>query len=269
MGPRTYLVHGLLAGLVAGLVAFGVASVLGGPSIEAAIALEGGGAAHDHGEAHAADEDHAHEAGAAPVSRAVQSTWGLLLGTTVLGTAMGALTGLAAAALAGRLGVLRPAGTAAVATLLAGLALWAVPAAAYPPLPPGAGDGGTVGTRTAAWFGLVGVAAVAGGLAVVVARRVLARPVGAMPGGLPRTWCAIVAGALAFLATTATAVVLAPAASSVDGLPAALVWEFRAAAVATQLSLWLTLGTVLTGLVGRRWQQVEADQQRLAFAASL
>ena len=37
---RDFLIRGLLAGLFAGLVAFGVAYVVGEPSVDAAIAIE-------------------------------------------------------------------------------------------------------------------------------------------------------------------------------------------------------------------------------------
>ena len=40
ISARDFLVRGLLAGLFAGLVAFGVAYVIGEPSVNAAIAIE-------------------------------------------------------------------------------------------------------------------------------------------------------------------------------------------------------------------------------------
>ena len=68
---RNFLIRGLLAGLVAGLVAFGVAYVVGESSVNASIAIEESGAA-------------SHHSGAELVPRSLQSTAGLLTGTTVM-----------------------------------------------------------------------------------------------------------------------------------------------------------------------------------------
>src|SRR4051812_37947140 len=108
MNAGQFLVRGLLAGLIAGLAAFGVAYAVGEPQVAAAIALEEAQAGHraDHGAAHGAG----HDQGNAPVevSRANQSTWGLLTGTVAIGVAMGGITALAAAFALGRIGTLKP-----------------------------------------------------------------------------------------------------------------------------------------------------------------
>src|SRR6266542_2818349 len=75
---RTLLVRGMLVGLVAGVLAFGFASLFGESPIDQAIAFEG---AHVHG----AD-------GPELVSRAVQSTFGLMVLISVL-AAVGAVSG--------------------------------------------------------------------------------------------------------------------------------------------------------------------------------
>jgi predicted lipid-binding transport protein (Tim44 family) len=93
---RDFLVRGLLAGLFAGLVAFGVAYVVGEPSVAAAIAIEES-AAHDHGES--AGDSHATE-----VPRSLQSTIGLLTGTVVAGVTLGGLVGVVTALALGRFG---------------------------------------------------------------------------------------------------------------------------------------------------------------------
>ena len=50
ISARDFLVRGPLAGLFAGLVAFGVAYVIGEPSVNAAIAIEeSAGSGHDQG----------------------------------------------------------------------------------------------------------------------------------------------------------------------------------------------------------------------------
>ncbi|WP_257953360.1 CbtA family protein [Nocardioides sp. B-3] len=92
MNARAFLVRGLLAGLIAGLAAFLVANVVGEPHVESAIALEESAApaAHDDGHSHSHDEsDSDSEEAVFEVSRANQSTWGLLTGSLAIGVAPG------------------------------------------------------------------------------------------------------------------------------------------------------------------------------------
>ena len=49
MSARDFLIRGLLAGLIAAFAAFGVAYVVGEPSVRAAIALEDSAGGHSHG----------------------------------------------------------------------------------------------------------------------------------------------------------------------------------------------------------------------------
>ena len=111
MSARNFLVYGLLAGFVAGFLAFAVARTVGEPPVHASIAIEEAGSAHSHSDAAdaAAKEGttHSHEEEAV-VSRADQSTWGLLTATVLFGTAIGGVLGLICAFAAGRLGRLRP-----------------------------------------------------------------------------------------------------------------------------------------------------------------
>src|SRR4029450_5190880 len=101
ISARGCLVRGLLAGLFAGLVAFGVAYVVGEPSVNAAIAIEeSGGSGHDHADATTASDDST----ATEVPRSLQSTIGLLTGITVAGVTLGGLLGVLSALALGRLG---------------------------------------------------------------------------------------------------------------------------------------------------------------------
>src|SRR5689334_8796798 len=100
---RTLLVRGMLAGLLAGLVAFVYARYLAEPLIDQAIAFE------DHRHALAGDPPDPEL-----VSRAVQSTFGLLTGVVVYSTAIGGIFALVLAFAQGRLGRMRPRGTAAL-----------------------------------------------------------------------------------------------------------------------------------------------------------
>jgi len=93
----------MLAGILAGLLAFGFAWVFGEPQVDLAIGFE----------------QHMHQmAGQAPepelVSRAVQSTIGLLTGVLVYSCALGGIFALVFAYTYRRLGQLSPRGTAAV-----------------------------------------------------------------------------------------------------------------------------------------------------------
>src|SRR4029450_11297730 len=86
---RDFLIRGLLAGLFAGLVAFGVAYVVGAPSVDPAIAIAE--SAHGGGEL---------------VPRSLQSTVRFLTGTAVAGVTLGGLVGVLSALALGRLGSL-------------------------------------------------------------------------------------------------------------------------------------------------------------------
>jgi hypothetical protein len=83
----------MLAGLLAGFLGFGCAKLVGEPEIVRAIAFEDTQQTHD---ANATTETTAarHQHEDAPVSRTVQSTIGLLIGTTIYGVALGGLLAL-------------------------------------------------------------------------------------------------------------------------------------------------------------------------------
>ena len=109
MTARNFLVRGLLVGLLSGFAAFLVAHQVGEPHVEKAIALEEANASAEPAPADGAESSDASEEDAGPVvSRANQSTWGLLTGTLPLGTVLGGFVALLAAMAAGRLGRLSP-----------------------------------------------------------------------------------------------------------------------------------------------------------------
>src|SRR5581483_5660921 len=126
---RGLLVRGMLAGLAAGVIAFAFAWVFGEPQVDLAIGFE----------------DHMHQmAGDAPepelVSRAVQSTVGLLTGVLVYGAALGGIFALTFAYAQGRMGWLGPRTTAAVLAASGFVALILVPQVKYPANPPSIGN---------------------------------------------------------------------------------------------------------------------------------
>ncbi|MGC1304121.1 MAG: CbtA family protein, partial [Caulobacteraceae bacterium] len=100
---RGLLIRGMLAGVLAGLLAFVFAWVVGEPQVGLAIAYED----HVRELAHQAAEPEL-------VSRAVQSTVGLLTGVVVYGTALGGIFALAFAYAHGRLARTGPRATAAI-----------------------------------------------------------------------------------------------------------------------------------------------------------
>src|SRR5579871_2141948 len=137
---RALLVKGMLAGSLAGLLASGFAWIFGEPQIELAIGFE-------HHLSHMAGRQMGDEP--ALVSRAVQSTIGLLTGVVVYGAALGGLFALGFAYADGRIGRLSPRGTAALLAAVGFVAVILVPQLKYPASPPAVGAADTIGARTA------------------------------------------------------------------------------------------------------------------------
>jgi predicted cobalt transporter CbtA len=223
---RDFLIRGLLAGLFAGLVAFGVAYVVGEPSVDAAIAIEE--SAHGGGEL---------------VPRSLQSTVGLLTGTTVAGVTLGGLVGVLSALALGRLGRLGVRGVSLSLASMGFVSVSLLPFLAYPPNPPAVGHPETIGTRTELYFILVAISIIAAVTAAVVGHRLAARW---------GAWYATLSAVVGYLLVTLTAIALLPSYSEVPAdFPATVLYEFRVASLATQLALWATLGVTLGELLYR------------------
>ena len=223
---RDFLIRGLLAGLFAGLVAFGVAYVVGEPSVDAAIAIEE--SAHGGGEL---------------VPRSLQSTVGLLTGTAVAGVTLGGLVGVLSALALGRLGRLGVRGVSLSLASIGFVSVSLLPFVAYPPNPPAVGHPETIGTRTELYFILVAISIIAAVTAVVVGRRLAARW---------GAWYATPSAIAGYLLVTLTAIALLPSYSEVPAdFPATVLYEFRVASLVTQLALWATLGVTLGELLYR------------------
>src|ERR1700761_5439602 len=110
---RALLVRGMLAGVLAGLVTFVFARIFAEPLINDAIAFE----------------EHLHVLAGDPpepelVSRAVQSTIGLLTGIVVYSGALGGVFALVFAFAHGRAGRIGPRGTAALLAAVAFVVLF-------------------------------------------------------------------------------------------------------------------------------------------------
>ncbi|HET9873369.1 MAG TPA: CbtA family protein [Propionibacteriaceae bacterium] len=243
MSASRFLVRGLLAGLLAGIAAFGVAYVIGEPSVTAAIALE---------ESVPADQaTHSHQDQTAPtatgdgavIPRSLQSTLGLLTATVVAGVTLGGLFGVLGGIALGRFGSVSVRATMLGATAAGFVTLYGVPFLAYPPNPPGVGSGDTIEARTASYFLLVAISVLAAVVAVLAGRSLHPRI-----GG----WYAWLTGLAAYLVLSLAAVALMPHFDEVPArFPATVLYDFRTASFIIQLSLWTVLGLALAELVHR------------------
>lgn len=218
---RSLLIRGLLAGLLAGLVGFAFAYLVGEPQLARAIAFE-----EQQGGRHSGD--------AALVSRAVQSTVGLLIGTVAIGVALGGLFALVFAYAYGRLGAGGARATSAMLALAAFLTIGLVPFLKYPPNPPAVGSAETVDQRTVLFFAMIAIAM----LALVAAVRIRGQYLERLG-----SWNATIAAGAAFVAVVALAQIILPDVQETPaGFPADVLFEFRLVALGLSGVLWLTIG---------------------------
>ncbi|WP_406193964.1 CbtA family protein [Kitasatospora sp. NBC_01560] len=217
--------RGMLAGLLAGLPALAVAYLLGEGPIDSAIAYEDGHlAAHGMG----GEEE--------LVSRALQSTAGLATGVLVTAVALGGIAALVYAFALGRIGRFGPRATALLLSGAAFTAIGLVPFLKYPANPPAANDAETINTRTALFFLMVALSILLAVAATILGRR-LAPRLG--------NWNATLAAGLAFVVAVGVAYAALPAVSETpEDFPATVLWQFRVASLAIQLTLWASFGLV-------------------------
>ena len=247
MSARDFLIRGLLAGLIAAFAAFGVAYVVGEPSVRAAIALEDSAGGHSHGTETTDAGEHAAADAPAPgevaVPRSLQSTLGLLTGLLVAGVTLGGLVGVVSAMAMGRFGRLTPRSTTLAVTAMVFVAVYVVPFLTYPPNPPAVGSGDTIGMRSALYFIFLAISLIAGVTAVLVGRRLRERV-----GG----WHAALIGIAGYVVVMLVVMSLMPHYNEVpDTFPASVLYDFRRASFLTQFTLWTVLGFVLAEFVGR------------------
>ena len=242
---RTLLVRGMLVGIVAGLLSFGFLKVYGEPQVDRAIAFE-----------ERMDEEKAEfakrhgmpmpEEQAELVSRPVQAGLGLFVAVMVYSAAFGGLFGLAFAFAQGRMpGELSPRALAALLALIGFVAIYLVPNLKYPANPPSVGNPDTIGTRTALYFGMIGISLIAI-VGAVNFRRMLTARYGA--------WNATLMVAGYYLIVMVVAALLLPTVNEVpDEFPAVVLWKFRVASLGAQVILWATLGLLFGGLTQRAY----------------
>ncbi len=220
----THLRRGLLAGLLAGALAGIFAFVLAEPILDRAIALE---------------NEHHHEV---VFDRGEQKV-GLILATTLYGSAVGALFGLLAGYF-GRRSTLRSEWLRSLA-LSGAVFLGAVllPFLKYPPNPPGVGaDQATLAERTLAYLAIV----VLGLLAVFATWRFARRLEGVSPVGRELAAGGVLIVLLSFLYL---AMPDFGGLRTTGSVPTTLIWEFRLSSLGTQAVLWAAIGCIF-GLFG-------------------
>jgi predicted cobalt transporter CbtA len=260
---RTFLVRGMLVGIVAGLLAFGFGKLFGEPQIDRAIAFE-------------EQKDKAKEAEAKPpsdrvkapaeemkgtdvskdmimskgeaaepelVSRAVQSSIGLLTGVVVYSAAFGGLFALVFAFAYGRVGNLGPRATSALLAGAGFVAIALVPMLKYPANPPAIGEPETIGYRTALVFAMLVISIAGLSIAVMLGRR-LAASYG--------SWNATLMAAGAFILIIAICQFVMPDINEVpEGFSVTVLWRFRTASLGTQIVMWTTIGLLFGSLTER------------------
>jgi hypothetical protein len=221
----------MLAGVLAGLLASGIAWISGEPQVDLAIGFE----RHLHAMAGIAPEPEL-------VSRAIQSTAGLLTGILVYGCALGGIFALAFTYAYGRIGRLGPRNTAALLAALGFVTLIVVPQIKYPANPPSIGNPETIGQRTALYFTIMALSVIAAVVATTVWQ--LARRLG--------EWNGAMAGGAAYLVATIVAMLILPPVNEMPAdFPATTLWHFRLASLGTETVLWAALGLIF-GVLAKR-----------------
>ena len=229
---RALLIRGMLAGALAGLLACGFAWIFGEPQVDVAIGFE----QHTHAAAGEAFQSEI-------VSRAVQSTAGLLIGILVYGCAVGGIFSLVFAYAYGRIGSPHPRATAAALAAAGFLTLILVPQIKYPANPPPIGEPESIAARTALYFTMIALSVIAAVAATSSACQLIRRL-----GG----WNSAMAGGAAYLAVVTVSMLILPSANEVPAdFSATTLWNFRIASLGTEAVLWIALGLVF-GLLAER-----------------
>lgn len=239
-----YVRRGAVAGLLAGVALALFMLAVGERSLSQAVSLQNARAVT--------------ETGASPeqmFTRGAQLVGGALA-SVVFGAGLGAVFGTAYAALRHRLPGQDGWQRAMWLAVGGWVVVWAVPAAKYPPNPPGVGDPATITRRTLLWLALVAWSLLCAWSTMRLGRWLAARGV-ASPARLASqiaTYVALVAGAAALLPPTGDTITP----------PANLVWHFRLASAGGQLVLWVALGMAFGALSWRAEHPTEPAPALLA-----
>ena len=235
----TFLRRGMAAGLIAGLLAGLFAFFVGEPLLDRAVSLEPAG--HSHAEKEV-------------FSRTTQKA-GLFVVTGFAGMFSGGLFGIAFAVFRDHLSSrsdwgrsLSLAGAVFVGAVL-------LPFLKYPANPPAVGDASDIGTRTIAYFAMVGLSMLA-----VLAAWITARTLRKQGVESPIRHLTV---GLGLAAVFVVLFVELPAGSDPGDFPAGLLWSFRLSSLGTQVVLWTGLG-VAFGLLCERANRKAAGDRGVA-----
>lgn len=251
---RSIVLRGLLAGVIAGAAAGGVALVTGESLIDQAIAIEETGTTtHSHeaglSAAPADTEDHNHNSNdsAALVSRDGQRS-GLFLATSLTGGATGVVFAILWFAITRKVETASQVQTVLPLAAAGWAAVAAVPWLLVPPNPPAVGSSGSIDYRTNLW-----VIAVLLGITAALTWYVVRRRAGSkvLTSGIHKSLPALAAAAVIVVGWR----LLPGTGTDYTGFPADLLWNFRLASAATQLTLWAVLGIVFHGFIERMAQR--------------
>ena len=239
---RRLLLRGMLAGLLAGVVGFTIGHFIGEPAVNRAIAYE------SSVETHAEESPHHDATSDEPVSRDIQSTAGLGLGTILYGLALGGIFSIVFSIACGRIGLLTARGTSAVLGGAAFVAIYLVPVLKYPANPPAIGSADTI-TRRSTLYLVTILVSVFFMLGAFMARRSLVARLGA--------WNASIVAGVGYLAAVVLAYVVLPGINEVPQqaiagvvsqvahatvtFPPTVLWQFRMSGLAIQAAMWLTI----------------------------
>ena len=233
----TYLRRGMAAGLLAGLLAGVFAFFVGEPLLDRAISLEDtANHSHDAGGGHSQGDEEA------VFSRSTQKV-GLFFASGLSGTFLGGLFGMTFAVLRNRLSSGSDWGRSLSLAAAAFVGVALLPFLKYPANPPTVGNPETIGSRTAAYFFMVGISLLAILVSWYTAR-------GMREGGASAPIRHLTVGA-GLMIVFALLFVGLPATADPGEFPAGLLWSFRLSSIGTQLVLWTGLG-VIFGLLCER-----------------
>ena len=229
---RSLLIRGLVAGLCAGLCAFVFLKVAGESQVGRAISV---------------GQKIEASTGVAPVpglvSRNVQTTLGLAIGTLVIGVALGGFFAIAFALIHGRVGPSEARASALAIALTGFVVIHLVPSLKYPANPPSIGQPSTIGQRTSLYFLMLAISVLAAAGTVLAQRRLVGRF---------GTWNATVLAVVGFVALVVVIDFVLPTVDEVPAaFPASTLWRFRAASLGGQLVFWTALGLVFGALTVR------------------
>ncbi|MGH2684578.1 MAG: CbtA family protein [Actinomycetota bacterium] len=226
-----YVRRGAVAGLLAGVALALFLLIVGERSLSQAVSLQNARAVA--------------ETGSSPeqmFTRGGQLVGGALA-SVVFGAGMGALFGIAYAALRHRLPGQDDWQRAMWLAVGAWVVVWAVPATKYPPNPPGVGDPETITRRTLLWLTLV-----AWSLLSVWASGRFGPWLKARGASDPTR---LTGQVIAYVALIVVAALALPPTGDPITPSANLIWHFRIASAGGQLLLWSVLGMVF-GLLAWR-----------------